>query len=89
MSRADLQLNGQSVGLNGVPILNPLITLTVFNFDVFKVRSDLPNADAMSPRPSQENQRQYCCHNRYTVWFDLSFFMQTMCHYESGVRLTS
>ncbi len=42
MSRADLMLGGQSVGVAGVPILNPLLTLSAFNFDVFKVRPAHP-----------------------------------------------
>ena len=33
-------LGGQSVGVAGVPILNPLLTLSAFNFDVFKVRPE-------------------------------------------------
>ena len=34
----DLQLNGNTVGVPGVsPILNPLLNLAVFNFNVFKV----------------------------------------------------
>ncbi|CAL5220002.1 g1945 [Coccomyxa viridis] len=35
----NLMLGGQSVGVAGVPILNPLLTLSAFNFDVFKANT--------------------------------------------------
>ena len=77
-AHADLALNGQSVGVAGVPILNPLLTLTVFNFDVFKVRSNLPSGYITSCVPSQKETPPAHCHSSYTVWNCFSLVMRAM-----------
>ncbi len=45
----DLQLDGTTVGVPPAsPLLNPLVTLTAFNFEVFKVRATPSIINAVS-----------------------------------------